>query len=97
MYSLPFIFSSRNYDAELYSFGKRLGEHIEPNLLAQALTQRSFIIMEEEKQKAVGIEQPLLNVTENTPLLDVGREFTSRFVKQYLRVALPFLPEEGIG
>uniref|UniRef100_A0A8D8RC96 Large ribosomal subunit protein mL44 n=1 Tax=Cacopsylla melanoneura TaxID=428564 RepID=A0A8D8RC96_9HEMI len=85
-----------NYDAELYSFGKRLGEHIEPSLLAQSLTQRSFIIVEEEKQKSVGIEDPILNVKENTPLVEEGKAFTSRYVKQYMRIALPFFPEEGI-
>lgn len=85
-----------NYDAELYSFAKRLGEHIDPDILAQSLTQRSFIIMEEERQKAVGIEQPIINVTENTPLVEQGRQFLSSYVKQYLRIALPFFPEEGI-
>ncbi|KAK5638020.1 hypothetical protein RI129_012315 [Pyrocoelia pectoralis] len=36
-----------NYDAELYSFGKRLGEEFKTNLLQKAFTHRSYVIQRE--------------------------------------------------
>jgi len=65
-------------------------------LLQQALTERSYIIREEERQKNVGIEQPTLNLFDNKELVSKGSDFIDDVVKRYLRTVLPRLPEEGI-
>jgi len=65
-------------------------------LLQQALTERSYIIREEERQKNVGIEQPTLNLSDNKELVSKGSDFIDDIVKRYLRTVLPRLPEEGI-
>lgn len=89
-------FLFRNYDTEIYAFGKRLGEEFNNSLLQQAFTERSYIINEEEKQKEVGIEQPTLNLNDNRELVAKGSDFIDDIVKRYLRTVLPRLPEEGI-
>jgi len=91
-----FLFFSRNYDTEIYAFRKRLGEEFNNNLLQQALTERSYIICEEERQKNVGIEEPNLNLSDNKELVTKGSDFIDDIVKRYLRTVLPKLPEEGI-
>lgn len=91
-----FIFLYRNYDTEIYAFSKRLGEEFNKDLLQQAFTERSYIIFEEERQKNVGIEQPILNLTDNRQLVSKGSEFIDDVIKRYLRTVLPRLPEEGI-
>ncbi|XP_060864856.1 large ribosomal subunit protein mL44 [Metopolophium dirhodum] len=85
-----------NYDTEIYAFSKRLGEEFNNDLLQQALTERSYIIREEERQKNVGIEQPTLNLSDNKDLVSKGSDFIDDIVKRYLRTVLPRLPEEGI-
>jgi len=65
-------------------------------LLQQALTERSYIFHEEERQKSVGIEQPTLNLSDNKELVSKGSDFIDDIVKRYLRTVLPRLPEEGI-
>lgn len=91
---LNFIF--RNYDSELYAFGKRLGEEFNKDLLQQAFTERSYIVLEEERQKNVGIEHPNLNLFDNRELVVKGSDFIDDIVKRYLHTVLPRLPEEGI-
>lgn len=73
-----------------------MGEEFDKDLLQQALTERSYIIQEEERQKSVGIEQPTLNIADNRELATRGSDFLEDVVKRYLRTVLPRLPEEGI-
>lgn len=80
----------------MYAFSKRLGEEFNKDLLQQALTERSYIIFEEERQKNVGIELPTINLTDNKELVSQGSEFIDDIIKRYLRTVLPKLPEEGI-
>lgn len=95
--NLSFVFFLlRNYDTEIYAFSKRLGEEFNNDLLQQALTERSYIIREEERQKNVGIDQPTLNLSDNKELVSKGSDFIDDVVKRYLRTVLPRLPEEGI-
>lgn len=95
--NFSFVISSfRNYDTEIYAFSKRLGEEFNNDLLHQALTERSYIIREEERQKNVGIEQPTLNLSDNKELVSKGSDFIDDIVKRYLHTVLPKLPEEGI-
>lgn len=60
------------------------------------MTERSYIIYEEERQKNVGIEEPTINLLDNKELVIKGLDFIDDIVKRYLRTVLPKLPEEGI-
>lgn len=86
----------RNYHAELFAFGKRLGEEFREDLLQCAFTHRSYIVQEEMKQKEVGIEDPKLSLEDNQELARRGETLMSEYLKYHLRVALPRFPEEGI-
>lgn len=85
-----------NYHAELFAFGKRLGEEFRKDLLQRAFTHRSYIVQEEMKQKEVGIEEPNLSLEDNQDLARRGETLMSEYLKCHLRVALPRFPEEGI-
>lgn len=87
---------SRNYHAELFAFGKRLGEEFQKDLLQRAFTHRSYIVQEEMRQKEVGIEDPKLSLEDNQELNRRGEMLMSAYLKCHLRVALPRFPEEGI-
>lgn len=84
-----------NYKAELYAFGKRLGEEFQEDVLRQALTERSYIELEEEKQRKVGIE-PQLDISDNADLACRGEKFIKAYTEQYLTVVLPSLPSDYI-
>lgn len=85
-----------NYDAELYAFGVRLKEKFTPSLLQQAFVDRSYIVQEEMKQRAVGIETPVLQLTDNSNLVQKGDELLTEFIITYLNVSLPKFPREGV-
>lgn len=85
-----------NYDAELYAFGIRLKENFSPAVLQQAFVDRSFIVQEEMKQRAVGIEEPVLQLTENTKLVQKGEELLTEYIVTYLNISLPKFPRDGV-
>ncbi|PVD20476.1 hypothetical protein C0Q70_18632 [Pomacea canaliculata] len=87
-----------NYDAELYAFGKRLGEEFSPNTLRTAFTHHSYIEKEEKRRADVGIDTNAapLGLTDNTDLIQKGEATASRYLKAYLRHIYPALYEEGI-
>lgn len=85
-----------NYEAELSAFGSRLKEKFSAPLLQQAFVCRSYIVQEEMKQKAVGIENPVLQLEDNMRLVKKGEELITEFVITYLNLSLPKLPREGI-
>jgi large subunit ribosomal protein L44 len=85
-----------NYNAELFAFGKRLGEDFNKEVLQQAFVERSYIVMEEEKQKKVGIENPKIILNDNVEFAKKGELLVANYVKRYLRVVYPKFPEEGI-
>jgi large subunit ribosomal protein L44 len=85
-----------NYNAEMFSFGKRLGETFKPKLLQQAFTHRSYIVQEEMRQRSVGIEQPETNLIDNQQLISDGDRLISDYVTAFLRVSLPNLPDTGL-
>lgn len=58
-----------NLEAELYAFGKRLNEDFDADLLLQAFTDRSYVIMEEMKQKEIKFD---LEMKDNRELADGG-------------------------
>jgi len=85
-----------NYDAEIYAFGVRLKEKFSPSLLQQAFVDRSYIVQEEIKQRAVGIEEPVIQLTDNTKLIQKGDELLTEFIVTYLNLSLPKYPRDGI-
>lgn len=89
-------YSEWNYNSELYAFGKRLGEEFNKEHLQQAFVERSYIIMEEEKQKKVGIEDLQILLNDNSEYSKKGEAFILEFCKRYLRLVYPRYPEEGI-
>jgi len=84
-----------NFDSEIYSFGKRLGEDFDKNLLKQALTEKSYISKEESKLRSVDIE-PEINIEDNSTLVVEGEQFIEAYIIQYLKNIFPKLPHEYI-
>lgn len=90
------IFSlCRNYNAELFAFGNRLGEKFEDNFLREALTNKSYIEGEASRMNEVGL-QLTLAMKSNEELSVKGQQQISKFVKGYLRAILTKVPEEMI-
>ncbi|CAH1403165.1 unnamed protein product [Nezara viridula] len=84
-----------NYKAEIYSFGKRLGEDFKEDLLREAFTEKSFINLEAEKLMKVGVD-PQLDMKDNANFSVEGEKFISQCVLKYLVSVLPSLPSEHI-
>lgn len=85
-----------NRSAEIFAFNKRLSENFDIEKLEQAFIHRSYIVQEEEKQKAMGIEDPKLNILDNQDLIMKGEKLTSEIVQNYLTQVLPDAPEDVI-
>lgn len=85
-----------NYNAELYAFGKRVGEEFDKDYLQRAFIERSYVISEEEKQKKVGIEDPKIAMKDNQEFASNGHLLIEDYSKRYLRTVFPTFPEEGI-
>lgn len=61
-----------NLEAELYAFGKRLNEDLDPDLLLQAFTDRSYVIKEEMTQKEIDID---IKMKDSRELAEEGKQF----------------------
>ncbi|XP_033216052.1 39S ribosomal protein L44, mitochondrial [Belonocnema kinseyi] len=85
-----------NRGAELYAFNVRLSEKFDEDILEQALTHRSYVIQEEEKQKKVGIENPEIELLDNRELITDGQKILPRIVESYLSKSLPYAPQDCI-
>ena len=85
-----------NYDAEIYAFGIRLKEKFNYALLQQAFVDRSYIVQEEMRQRSVGVENPSLNLSDNSALAKKGEELITEFVISFLNLSLPKFPRDGI-
>ncbi|XP_029169915.1 39S ribosomal protein L44, mitochondrial [Nylanderia fulva] len=85
-----------NRSAETYAFNTRLSEKFNIEKLEQAFTHRSYVIQEEQRQKEMGIEEPKLDIQDNTELIMKGEKLTSEIVQNYLTQALPRVPENII-
>lgn len=85
-----------NRSAEIYAFNKRLSEDFKLEKLEQAFTFRSYVIQEEQRQKEMGIEDPKLDIQDNTELIMKGEKLTSEIVQNYLTQVLPLAPESII-
>ncbi|KAG5343392.1 RM44 protein, partial [Acromyrmex heyeri] len=85
-----------NRSAEIYAFNKRLSESFNMEKLEQAFTNRSYFIQEEQRQKEMGIENPVLAIQDNTELIIKGEKLTSEIVQAYLVQVLPQASEDII-
>ncbi|XP_058057899.1 large ribosomal subunit protein mL44 [Anopheles bellator] len=85
-----------NYGAEIFAFGKRLHESFDSGVLQQAFTHRSFIEQEKRKQTAVGIDDPVLGVSDNQELITQGHTLIQQYVEAFLLTALPRLPRHFV-
>lgn len=83
-----------NFEAELFAFGRRLGEEFDEPTLRRALCDASYARKQMEREKGVGLgDEPALN--DNTEMRQLGRGIIDNYVKAYLRTHFPNLPEEG--
>ncbi|XP_070196199.1 large ribosomal subunit protein mL44-like [Littorina saxatilis] len=91
-------FMNWNYNAEIYAFGKRLGEEFSNDSLQAAFTHRSYIEAEEARRADLGIDvaSAPLGLTDNSELTQKGEETASRYIKAYLRSSYPTMFEEAI-
>jgi large subunit ribosomal protein L44 len=76
-----------NYEAEVFAFGKRLGEEFDRKTLKQALTHRSYVTVEENKAKEKGVE--FENPASNQDLIKEGDSIISQYLKEKLRKSHP--------
>lgn len=67
-----------NYNAEIFAFGKRLGEEFNEKLLRQALTHRSYV--NKQKTETEGASQELLS--DNFELIQEGDDFIRSYLKE---------------
>lgn len=89
-------FTDWNYEAEVFAFNERLKEKFVIELLTKALTHRSYVSREKQKQREVGIEDPELDIEDNSEFIEIGEILTSKIIGTYLSLALPRAPEECI-
>ncbi|XP_041377209.1 39S ribosomal protein L44, mitochondrial-like [Gigantopelta aegis] len=87
-----------NYEAEVFAFGKRLGEDFKEETLRRAFTHRSYIEIEEKRRTDLGIDLRAapLGLTDNEELAEIGEETAERYIKAFLRHSYPRMFEEGI-
>lgn len=92
----PSAFGCWNYDAELFAFGKRLGEDFDVDILREAFISRSYIEMEIEERKKVGVKTQIPDTSCNEELSIEGKQLIQKYLKAYLRFNFPYMFEEGI-
>ena len=85
-----------NRSAEIYAFNERLSESFNMEKLEQAFINRSYLIQEEQRQKEMGIENPVLAIQDNAELIRKGEKLTSEVVQTYLVQVLPQASEDVI-
>ncbi|KHJ86805.1 carboxyl transferase domain protein, partial [Oesophagostomum dentatum] len=90
----------RNYGAEIYAFGHRIGApEVQPEELVKALTTESFYTRADVEEGASGsAPSHLADVGKgsNAELVEKGRTVLSGMLMSYLRCHLPLAPEEYI-
>merc|ERR1740137_16850 len=89
-------FSDWNYQAELKALQARIGETIDQALLARAFVMESHVELEIRKQEELGVEVTN-GLVDNSALAREGKAVIYKALGQWLRGALPLLPEEGIA
>ncbi|XP_077996132.1 large ribosomal subunit protein mL44-like [Glandiceps talaboti] len=85
-----------DYNSELYAFAKRLGEDFNEETLRAAFTHPNFVTNEIEKRKELELDGEL-DMPDNEELSEIGVDFTSEYIKSYLRLVYPNYPDDGIS
>lgn len=67
-----------NYNAEIFAFGKRLGEEFDEKLLQQALIHRSYVNKQETKNEDASEKQ----LNDNSELIKEGDDFIRSYLKK---------------
>jgi len=88
--------SNWNYNAEVYSFGARLGEEFKDSTLKQAFTDKSYVEKETARRQELDMEGDDLNIMHNEELAFKGEVLAEDYISAYLRHTHPHLPEEGV-
>lgn len=73
-----------NYDAEVFAFGKRLGEDFDSKLLRQALLHKSYTY----KQSEIANEDNL-ELNDNFELIKAGEKFIADYINEELGKKYP--------
>lgn len=84
-----------NYRAELFAFGKRLGEPFDLDRLQIAFTQPSYVARERSKQEKLGIEEVNLQLRDNQALAKQGQVIAQQCIREFLEKSFPLLIPEG--
>lgn len=86
-----------NFNAEVYSYGKRLNENFNLKMLEQAFVQRSYVAQEKIRLEKIGMEVNDLNLRDNREMAELGLRIAKNYIGIYLRYHLPQYPDEGIA
>lgn len=65
--------------------------------LQKAFVHRSYINKEELRQKELGVENPEINLEDNSSLVKTGHDVVVGYVTAFLEHSLPKVPKEGIN
>lgn len=84
-----------NYNSEIFAFGKRLNENFDSDLLKKAFKTRSFVILEEQKHKEIGVEG--IPLEDNLSLVKRGEHLIETYINEFVKKSLPSLPDDGIN
>ena len=73
-----------------------MNEDIDDSLLRQALTEKSYVAQEKERQKEVGLDAESMEVKANDYLAMEGMSFLQKTIQSILKYEYPLLPQAGI-
>lgn len=86
----------RNYRAELFAFGKRIGEDFDEALLRQAFTDSSYVTNEKLRQEELGLTTEALGLKDNDTMALEGQNILDNYLTTLLTYEFPLLPDDGI-
>ncbi|OXA50218.1 39S ribosomal protein L44, mitochondrial [Folsomia candida] len=89
-------FNDWNYRAELYAFGKRLGEEFDEPLLNQALIDKSYIHFEKRRLEELGLDPNSIQLQDNGELAERGKSLLEQVLNAFMVKEFPKLPKEGV-
>jgi large subunit ribosomal protein L44 len=86
----------RNYQAEIYAFGKRLSEEFDEALLKQAFIDKSYVHKERVRREELGLEAKDIDLKDNSELREIGRDRLTSTLIMFIKKEFPKLPAEGL-
>lgn len=92
------VWANWNYDAEIYAFGKRLGEEFNAATLKRAFVTSSYVAKEIEQRSALGLEsdESHVELEDNEDLMRLGESTAEQYITHYLKHCFPLIPDNGI-